>query len=123
MKEQIFNLFLEIEGDVILELSAVSHRMKGTDEQKLKFLQRNVLADLKNAKKYPVPERYRQLDVESGHSASGLKYSSYLLLAQQGRHLEVFEEIFEAMEGPADPLYCVTPIVDGEPKIEAVDLM
>src|SRR5687767_7289485 len=98
MKEQIFNLFLEIEGDVILELSAVSHRVKGTDEQKLTFLQRNVLADHKNAKKYPVPERYRQVDIETGHSASGLKYSSYLLLSQRGQHLELFEEIFQDMK-------------------------
>jgi len=41
-------------------------------------------------------------------------------LAEPGKRLEVFGEIFAHFNGPPDPLSRITPIVDGKPKIETV---
>ena len=121
MAERIFNLFLEVKEQTIYELGAVCHNAGGSDQTKLAFLQRNVLADLPRAKRYPIPERYRIVDRETGHHASSMSYESYLTLSELGKHLEVFEEIFADLKGPANPLMCITPIIDGKPQIDVVE--
>ena len=74
--------------------------------------------DLPNAIHFPVPAKY-QLATSSGLKP-GLRYEGYTKLGELGEHLDVFEEIFAHFNGPPDPLNCITPIVDGQPKIEAV---
>ena len=118
MPERIFNLFLEIKDGMIFELGAVFHKMDGSDEVKLAFLQRQVQSDLQVARRYPIPKRYWVIDGENLHKTSALNYDTYIALSQEGKHLEVFEEIFEDMHAPADPLVVITPIVDGSPKVD-----
>ena len=116
--EKIFNLFLFVDGELITKLGGVCHEKSGSDRDKLSFLQANVNDDLPKAIEFPVPGRY-QLMTSSGLKP-GLRYEGYTKLGELGKHLDVFEEIFAHFNGPPDPLSCITPIVDGKPKIEAV---
>jgi hypothetical protein len=117
--EKIFNLFLFIEGDLVTKLGCRCHEMGGSDRDKLAFLQASVNSDLVEASEFPVPDRYL-LVAQGGTRSVGLRYDGYMQLSTLGRHLEVFEEVFSHFDGPSNPLTCITPIVDGKPKIEAI---
>ncbi len=41
-------------------------------------------------------------------------------MMQIGQHLDVFENLFQALDAPHTPMVCVTSIVDGKPLIEDV---
>ena len=115
MREQVFNLFYFARADVIEELGVVVHEAEGTDEQKVTFLQALVNTDYKTCRRFPVPHR---------NSSSGprvpMSVQSYNALLRLGRDLELFEEIFDDLNASANPLYCVTGIVAGKPKIDVV---
>lgn len=118
MIEKIFNLYLFMQSgsalpNVIRELGAVAHDCDGTDDTKLVFLQEHAEDDLKATQRFPLPERYTLVSASSAATQTGLAYSGYERLVQLGRYLEIFEEVFQAMDGSADPLICITPVVDG----------
>jgi hypothetical protein len=119
VKEKIFNLFLFVENDIIVGLGARCHHADGTDGEKLALLQRQMKHDLPGAERFPIPERY-SLVLPDGRSGTGLHYQSYQKLALLQRHLDLFEEIFTHFGASDNPLMCITPAVDGIPKIEAV---
>ena len=124
MTERIFNLYLFIQSrlassGIIQELGATVHEYSGTDAGKIAFLQSQAEADLTEAQRFPVPERYVLVAVNSDITRSGLDYRGYEGLVQGGRHLELFEEVFQTINAPADPLICITPDVDGKVEIKA----
>lgn len=119
MKEKVFNLFLFIENEVIVELGACCHEWGGADAHKLAFLQREVSADLAKATRFPMPKRYH-LVFPDGATGTGLQYQSYQQLAAMQQHLDLFEEVFIQLAAPQNPLICITPIVDGKPRVEAI---
>lgn len=49
MIEKIYNLFIFIKNNIIYELGVAVHEIKGTDSEKLAFLQTHVHTDLKKA--------------------------------------------------------------------------
>ncbi len=49
-----------------------------------------------------------------------MSVESYTALTRLGRHLELFEEIFAQFDGGANPVCCITPIIDGKPKIDII---
>jgi hypothetical protein len=124
MTERIFNLFLWIENNYIVEIGAKYHEQKGSDKQKLKFLQNQAEKDINSAKRFEVPSRYVLIDTSDNQiqQKNAMRYESYLQLSNMGRHLEVFEEIFEHYNAPDNPLVCITPIIDGKPKIDKIVL-
>ena len=128
MTERIFNLYLFIESGltlsgVIRELGATVHEQSGTDADKIAFLQKQATADLTEARRFAVPERYVLVAVNSDATRNGLDYRGYERLVQGGRYLELFEEVFEAMNASDDPLICITPVVDGKVQIKAIQQM
>lgn len=128
MTERIFNLYLFIQSrpassGIIQELGAMVHEHSGTDAEKIAFLQSQAKADLTEAQRFAVPERYVLVTANSEATQSGLDYRGYERLVQGGRHLELFEEIFKAMNAPADPVICITPVVDGKIEIKAIQKM
>ncbi len=125
MLEKIFNLYLFVQSgstlpNIIRELGAVVHDCSGTDDAKLAFLQEHAGDDLKAARRFPLPERYTLASANAAATQTGLTYSGYDRLVQLGRYLEVFEEVLQAMDGPADPLICITPVVDGVIQVAGV---
>jgi hypothetical protein len=120
MKEPIFNLFLFVENDFILQLGAVSHDAEGSDELKLAFLRSQAATDHAKAERYPVPERYIVLDHQEQVQRIALRYTLFKKLMAAGRQYEVFDEVFEAIGAPQAPLSCITPVVDGKIRIDKV---
>lgn len=121
MTERIFNLFLFTQNDIINELGAVVHEKVGTDEEKLTFLQQQVSIDSEKARHFPVPRRYLIQDPDTNEWKSALHYENFRTLTQMGREFEVFREIFQALNIPSIPLVCMTPIVEGKPRVDQVE--
>ena len=112
MKEKIFNCFLYTDGTEISQLGVAVHEKDGSEEEKMDFLRSSVhndcmIANIANIRSCSI-----------GTSEGKFKYSSYVALQRAGRSLEVFEEFFAQYNAPANPLCCITPIVDGEPRID-----
>jgi len=121
MQEKLFNLFLFVTDDVIREIGAVRHKHSGTDAEKLAFLQSQVATDFPIAKRYSVPNRYVLVQPKGIRKRGALRYQSYVQLAAIGKQIEFFEEIFEELEAPHNPLMCITPIVDGQLRVDGID--
>lgn len=118
--EKIFNLFVFLEDGMIQEIGAVSHMLKGSDNYKMKYLQSQVVTDLPRAKRYCVPDRYSSVMPDNKCINAQPSYDILHILSAEGRQLEFFEEVFVDMGAPVNPLYCITPIVDGQPRFEIV---
>lgn len=119
-KEKVFNLFLFVVHGLICEIGAVCHLHAGTDASKIAFLQAQVMADYSNAKRYPVPDRY--IVVTDGiEIPNRLSYAGYLQLSQAGKNTELFDEAFQDLGASSSPLICITPIVDGWPRVDEVE--
>lgn len=96
MTERIFNLYLFIQSGltpsgIIRELGAAVHEHSGTDAGKIAFLQNWAAADLTEALRFPVPEYYVLVVVNSDAARNGLDYHGYEGLVRGGRPLELFE--------------------------------
>ena len=103
--EEIYNLFIFMEGDAIKNLGVTVHELDGTDDQKVAFLQSHVDKDYLSAKCYA--------------PMTSLTTDEYEARLRLGRHLEIFEDIFNEHNAPSRPLCVVTAIQDGIPKISA----
>ena len=113
MKELVFNLFYFANAGIIEELGAATHEADGSDEQKLTLLQSLVDTDYKTCRRFPVPERRTSPGTELPMSVQ-----SYNALMRLGRYLEPFEDSFDCLDASATPFCCVTPIIDGKPRID-----
>ena len=115
MKEQVFNLFYFVKAGFIEEIGVVAHQLDGTDAEKGALLQSLVETDYKICQRFPMPRRRN-----SPRTALPMSVESYRALERLGRHQEVFDEIFAQYDARTNPLCCITPIVDGKPKIELI---
>ncbi len=103
--EDIYNLFVFMEGNEITGLGATVYELEGTDDQKIAFLQSRVDRDHASAKRYA--------------PTTSLTIDEYEARLRLGRHLEIFEGIFKERIASRRPLCVVTAIQDGMPKISA----
>ena len=115
MKEQVFNLFYFVKAGFIEEIGVVARLLDGTDAEKAALLQSLVETDYKICQRFPVPRRRN-----SPRTALPMSVDSYRALERLGRHRELFDEIFAQCDAGPNPLCCITPIVDGKPKIELI---
>ncbi|NLT50083.1 MAG: hypothetical protein GXX85_04100 [Ignavibacteria bacterium] len=105
MKERILNIYLVIVNDIVTEFRAKDYLLDGDDDSKIKFLYSKAAADFDDAVKYEAP---------SNKNDKKMTYKQFSKLEKQGRHYELFENIFTKYEIPENPLICVTPVVDGK---------
>ena len=110
MVEAVFNIFYFVSDDKqsIVELGIVAHKLSGSDEYKISFLQQNLQNDLIVCMRYPVPICLADRDGE----LSMAKFNSMMRLGQSSK---LFEDIFKALKAPENVLYISTPIVNGIP--------
>ncbi len=118
--ERIFNLYLIIQSSIIRALAAKSHDSNGSEDELIIFLQNHVEEDFATAQYFPIPVRYQFYDLNTSKSSPGLKYDTFMDLAGEGLQLHVFEEVFKTLGASSRPLVCITPIVEGKPKIQVV---
>jgi hypothetical protein len=119
VSEPVFNLFVYVSDGIINRVGAVRHYFSGTDMEKTAFLQSRVKTDLPAAKSYRVPSNYILL-TSSGRRSFGIRYEVFLELMLAQKHLGLFEQAFRDLGASKTPLYCVTPIINGVPRIDAV---
>ena len=74
-------------------------------EKGINALKENARNDFESASPFDAP-----------HNKFGrfMKYSQFSKLERQGLQFDLFEEIFQKFNAPAQPLVCVTPVVNGE---------
>lgn len=116
--EQIFNLYYVIEQGVIRQRALMKYERRGTDQQKMAFLQSVCRADAPRAKRFPVPSGWVYIDTE-GRKSAGITWDTYqqTVVPRYG-DIRWFEDIFQAEQAPQQPLVLITCIVDGEVRIE-----
>lgn len=123
--EPVFNLFLFIDSvdDVIRAVGIVKHQRGGSDEGKIAFLRAAAQDDMPKAQRFLVPAHFSRHDPATGKVRSGeFGYETFAALQINRPLLAIgmFEEAFQAVGAPADPLMCTTCVVDGAIKIEGV---
>jgi hypothetical protein len=119
MTEKTFNLFVFVEDDIIHELGVVVHEQEGTDQEKIAFLRSQAVADFKKAIRFLIPNRFLIENEATGERINALKYEKLRILMKMNLHMEVFEEIFQSLNASTTPLCCMTPVVEGELRIDA----
>ena len=121
MKERIFNLYKFVEGGFIREIGVTVRECSGNDNSKMKQLQSKANEDVAHCLRFAVPSRFVVVDASGLMEAGVLTDQTANDLALMNRELELFEELFESVGAPRDPMVCITPVVDGViPRIDAV---
>ena len=120
MAEKVFNLFLIIENDIIVEIGGKFHKRDGSDEEKLSFLQSKIEDDIKSARRFKVPDKY--ISVVKNNTKNAISYDCYMEMVETGEYLDFFEEVFKSFFAPQNPIMCITPIIDGRPKINGYQI-
>lgn len=103
MEEEILNIFLFVDGHKITEIGICRHLVKGTDEEKQKFLCERVHLDIQQAAKYPI---------------NPITHAEYTAKVRLGSHMSVFEPVFTKIGAPRAPLIVITPVVNGMPYVD-----
>ncbi|WP_439490427.1 hypothetical protein [Algoriphagus sp.] len=114
--ETIFNLYVFSILDLITEVGAVSHLHEGNDDEKVIFLKNNVYKDFEKVQRFPVPENFK-IKI-NGIIRTGIDYTSYRNLCNEGNGLLIFERVFQHFNASSNPLVVVTPVKNGEIFIE-----
>lgn len=105
MAETVFNIFLDFENHRCKQARYTAHDVSLDDTQAIEFLRQRVESDLPNAKIVALKSTFTKA-----------QYDAHCRL---GRGIELYDEVFvEAGAGP-EPLFVVTPVVDG---VVVVDL-
>ncbi|MCD6174568.1 MAG: hypothetical protein J7K65_02220, partial [Planctomycetes bacterium] len=93
----------------------VVHEIVGADSEKEKFLRDSVNTDFGNAERFQPPSRL----CETNRNRN-LTVSYFNSLQRQGKCNEVFAEAFEKYNATHRPMFNITAIVDGIPKIDLI---
>lgn len=120
MRERIFNVFLYIResDDIISELGVVVHERAGPDADKLAYLQEKVRGDFRIARRFKLPRECVYVAPDGTKTERCFSYAGFAALQQANQHMQVFEQMFSAIDAGRTPLMCITPILDGVPRID-----
>jgi hypothetical protein len=105
MNEIILNIYLVIDGDLVVEFRAIAYEMEGGDDNKIKFLKSKAKDDFDKAYRFDAPVNSK---------GKFMPYGKFAKLEKRGRQFELFEDIFANFKVPQNPLICVTPVLDGK---------
>lgn len=104
MSEVIYNLFMMWHDNVCRSVRYVCHDVDMSDEDALKFLQEKVPTDLHKSREI---ELSRYFDRE--------EYNARTRLRQE---IKLYDEVFVKLDAGPQPMFVLTPVVDGIPKVE-----
>lgn len=103
MNEAIFNILYFVNSGSITHAAIRTHHADGSDRDKAEWLRSPVASDLAEATPVPLPKP--------------ITHDAFMAMQRFGRHLEVFDPLFQAAGAPREPFCCVTAIVDGRPAV------
>ncbi|MCW7479458.1 hypothetical protein ND856_19315 [Leptospira bandrabouensis] len=122
MKEKIYNLFLNIKEDIIVDIGVIEYEIDGSDTEKYEYLKQNALTDFTKRTNFPIPQNFSA--IFDGKKIDGfLRLRMYEEIERAGQSLLLFEEIFKHYNAPINPLYCITPINNGKIEIIGSEIM
>lgn len=106
MSEVIYNLFVYTDGKIVTDLGFVQYKIveDSSDEKKIEFLRARALLDHGSAYKAKVVSP--EINLESYYSKHRL-----------GTAIAMFEEFFQLVNAPPDPLFAMTVVENGEIKV------
>jgi len=102
--ERIFNIFVYFEDGTAREYGMRHYRLGGSEKNKLAFLQSKVDTDCAIARHFLLTRP--------------ITYGEWSALQRLGIDLEFFEEGFREYRAGRKPLFCITSIVDGFPRVD-----
>ncbi|MEY9104646.1 hypothetical protein ABH994_005557 [Bradyrhizobium yuanmingense] len=102
--ERVFNIFMYFVEGRATEYGVRHHRLGGSEKEKGDFLLSRVEQDHSIARRFRLSRSFTP--------------EEWLAVHRYGQALEYFEEAFVLFRASAAPVYCITPIVDGAPKID-----
>lgn len=102
--ERIFNLFLFVEQNTIIELGSAVYEVEGLEHQKTDFLRQRATIDFRTCERFNLK--------------TPLPWRNYQAMLRLGTNIEIFEGIFQHYGAPIDPLCVITPIVDNIPTFD-----
>lgn len=123
MTEDCYNLFLFVdENEIIYEVGIVTHRLSGSDEEKIAALSAAVNDDYRNCRLFPLPEQLTVVRPDGEKVARRLSYPTFVdpKFQATGYDRLVLEPALQAVGAPEQPLRVVTPIVNGKPRIDRI---
>ena len=103
---------------MVHSVGAIEYLQGGTDADKISFLQSRIAEDYLKALRFPIPSNVASNGVSADHSLNVIGWDDYCLLSDTGRLMALFEPILASLEAPREPLFVVTPIVDGKVRID-----
>lgn len=101
--EPVYNVYTYFEAGELQAVGIKQYYRQGSDEKKLAFLRERATLDFLSAKRVPL--------------AVPMKREEYHARERMGETVFMFEPLFAAVGAGYEPLFCVTPIVDGVPTI------
>lgn len=101
-EERIFNLFVYFDNGLAQEGGVRFHRRAGSDEEKTTYLHANIDDDHSKARRFPLDTTYTP--------------EAWRARMRIGNHLDHFAKILHELRAPTAMVFCLTPIVDDEPK-------
>lgn len=104
MYEAIYNILYFVNSEPITHAAICLHHVTGSDQEKSERLRSAVASDLAEATPVPLPKP--------------ISHDTFMALQRLGRHLEVFEPLFQAAGAAREPFCCVTAVVDGHPTVD-----
>lgn len=111
--ERVFNILLDVEGDLIVSIGAQPHNVSGDDDTKISYLLERVEEDAQTATRFLLPPNV--YNVDSPRSPRTLLWATYLQLCELGMTAELFEPMLAVLDAPREPVLVVTPIIEGKP--------
>ena len=102
--ERVFNVFVYFNNGVAHEYGVRHHRVRGGDQAKMAALAEAVATDHPLAKRFRLPRTFTP--------------GEWAAQQRLGVDLGLFEEGIAHYRAGAEPLYCLTSIVDGVPRAE-----
>jgi len=102
-----------MQDEFLEEIGVAIHNLDGTDEEKLALLRSSVEMDYRSCQRFLPPQKNGLSSI-----APRITRNAYFSMMRLGRHMELFEEIFEQFHASANPICCITQVVDGKPKID-----
>jgi hypothetical protein len=102
--ERIFNIFIYFDRGVARDYGVRHHRVDGSYEEKIAYLRAHVDADHPIARRFPLSRNFTPAE--------------WLAAQRLGDVLGYFEDAFIELRAPASPIIVLTPIVDGEVKVD-----
>ncbi|WP_051373168.1 MULTISPECIES: hypothetical protein [unclassified Afipia] len=102
--ERVFNLFVYFDAGVADEYGVRHHRGDGGDAEKAALLLSRVGEDHSRARRFRFARNFTP--------------EEWLAVMRRGDVLRYFEEALAHFRAPTAPIYCITAIVDGVPRID-----